>query len=238
MIGLDIPEKVAMIKKQILRSMGPERLAKYTTFEVSAMGSVPYNPMTQNSAVVDVRLFAQAKELSSIDEANFNRPALDHIMQHPPAATFHTLVPAKPYQEYFVSLIPQTLLNHTVHFSGGKASIPLPPPPNMKLLPTQQPSYPPTNPVSLASFGETVEAPLGYIVHARAGDKGSDCNIGLFVRHADEWDWLRSFLTTEKLQELMGDDFIGQKIDRMEFPKIWAVHFLLVSFLFCLPFTP
>lgn len=101
-------------------------------------------------------------------------------------------------------------------------------------MPTQQPTYPPTNPVSLSTFGETVEAPLGYIVHARAGDKGSDCNVGFFVRHEDEYDWLRSFFTTEKLAELMGEDFHGQKIDRMEFPKLWAVHFLLVSFLLIL----
>jgi hypothetical protein len=27
--------------------------------------------------------------------------------------------------------------------------------------------------------------------------------------------------------ELMAEEFKGQKIDRMEFPNIWAVHFLL-----------
>lgn len=64
-------------------------------------------------------------------------------------------------------------------------------------------------------------------MHARAGDKGSNCNVGLFMRNEDEWDWLRSFLSTEKLIELLADDYVGQKIDRMEFPDLWAVHFLL-----------
>jgi hypothetical protein len=98
----------------------------------------------------------------------------------------------------------------------------------MQFFEAQQPSYPPTNPVSLLSFGETVVAPLGHIVHARAGDKGSNCNVGFFVRNEDEYDWLRSFFTTETLIELLADDYVGQKIDRMEFPNIWAVHFLLV----------
>jgi hypothetical protein len=69
--------------------------------------------------------------------------------------------------------------------------------------------------------------PLGRVVYARAGDKGSNCNVGLFARTAEEWPGLRSLLSTEKIIELMADDFKGQKIDRMEFPKIWAVHFLL-----------
>lgn len=62
---------------------------------------------------------------------------------------------------------------------------------------------------------------------ARAGDKGSNCNVGFFSREASEWPWLRSLLSTEKFKELMGPEFHGQKIDRMEFPNLWAVHFLI-----------
>lgn len=83
--------------------------------------------------------------------------------------------------------------------------------------PASQPSYPPTNPVDLNSFGPTTKAPLGRVVFARAGDKGSNCNIGFFAREEAEWAWLRSLLTIEKIQELMGEDYKGQKVDRMEF---------------------
>ncbi|KAK8074216.1 hypothetical protein PG994_005115 [Apiospora phragmitis] len=61
--------------------------------------------------------------------------------------------------------------------------------------------------------------------------RGSNCNVGLFVRDEYEWPWLRSLLTTEKFVELMGDEYAGQKIDRMEFPNLWAVHFLVKDFL-------
>ena len=133
------------------------------------------------------------------------------------------------YQEYFVSLIPQTMLKQAVHFSdSSKPSIPIAAPAITNTLPTQQPTYPPTDPVDLRTFGEVVQAPLGHIVHARAGDKGSNCNVGFFVRNENEWDWLRSFLTIGRIIELLAEDFIGQRIDRMEFPNLWAVHFLLV----------
>jgi len=107
------------------------------------------------------------------------------------------------------------------------ASIEVPPPNKMAEKPFQQLSYPPTNPVSLESFGPTRPAPLGYVVLGRAGDKGSNCNVGFFVRHDDEWDWLRSLFSTETFIKLMAKEHRGQKIDRMEFPNIWAVHFLV-----------
>jgi len=48
------------------------------------------------------------------------------------------------------------------------------------------------------------------------------------VRHADEWDWLRSLLTVAKIRELLGpEEDKGKPIDRFEMPNIRAVHFLL-----------
>lgn len=64
-------------------------------------------------------------------------------------------------------------------------------------------------------------------MYGRAGDKGSNCNVGLFARNAQEWPWLCSLLSTEKLIDLMDEEYKGQEIDRMEFPNLWAVHFLL-----------
>jgi hypothetical protein len=130
------------------------------------------------------------------------------------------------FQEYFPTLILQPTQH--VHFSNPKIqTIEVPPPTKTIPHPFQQPSYPPTDAVALDSFGPTESAPLGYVVMGRAGDKGSNCNVGLFVRHEDEWAWLRSLLTTETFIELMADEYWGQKIDRMEFPHLWAVHFLV-----------
>ncbi|CRK29794.1 hypothetical protein BN1708_015669 [Verticillium longisporum] len=56
----------------------------------------------------------------------------------------------------------------------------------------------------------------------------SDANVGLFVSGVEEWDWLRSFLTVNKVQELLGpEEYHGGRIDRFEMKNIRAVHFLL-----------
>jgi hypothetical protein len=139
------------------------------------------------------------------------------------------LAEGKPYYEYWVALLPQSELNHRVHcLFGDNKIIKMAPPTKTQTFPRQQDSYETKDPVDLSSFGETVHAPLGYVVLGRGGDKASDCNNGFFVRHDDEWDWLRSLLTIEKIKELLGpEEYKGKPIDRFEIPHLRAVHFLL-----------
>lgn len=86
----------------------------------------------------------------------------------------------------------------------------------------EQTSYETAAPFDLGGFGSTTRCPLGYVVHARSGDKGSDANVGFFVRSRDEWDWLRTLLSTEKIRELLGKDDVGSQIFRFELPNIWG----------------
>lgn len=132
----------------------------------------------------------------------------------------------KPFFEYWVALFPQDLIKHAVHTYDGRV-IPISAPDQTQAYPRQQKSYNTTSPLPADTWGETVQAPLGYISHGRSGDKSSDCNVGFFVRNADEWDWLRSTLSIEKIKELLGQEYRGGKIDRFELPNLHAVHFLL-----------
>ena len=62
----------------------------------------------------------------------------------------------------------------------------------------------------------------------RSGDKGSNGNVGFWVRHADEYDWLRSLLNVRTFTVLLGDDYKElYEIERFELPNLWAVHFLV-----------
>lgn len=74
-----------------------------------------------------------------------------------------------------MTLFPQSEINHQVHllFDEGKITN-MGYPTETKTYPRQQPSYETENPADLSSFGETVRAPLGYIVLGRGGDKASE----------------------------------------------------------------
>lgn len=140
-----------------------------------------------------------------------------------------TMMP-KPYYAYFPALIAQSRISEKAHIlhSSGTTTIPAGNPPTFAPLALRA-NYPPTNPVPLSSFGPTVTRPLGDIALARSGDKGANVNLGIFVQQpGEQWDWLRSYLTHEKMQELMGDDWRDEYfIERVEFPGICAVHFVV-----------
>jgi hypothetical protein len=125
-----------------------------------------------------------------------------------------------PYGVYWPTLVPQELLEHTVMHADGRREV-VPPP---TTAPYEAPSSLPAAPAY--DEGETVDGPLGRLVHARSGDKGGDANVGLWVRDAAAWPWLRSALTVERLRELLPET-AGLAVDRYELPNLRAVNFVV-----------
>ncbi|KAJ5021736.1 hypothetical protein J3E73DRAFT_394641 [Bipolaris maydis] len=212
MAGLDIAEKCKVTEDQIRYAMG-KNTSRFTTLRFHAIGSCPPNPTSLDASTVDFRIFAQTRD------ADLASSLTNDLRQ---------VVP-KPYYEYWVALLPQTHLPLRVHSLYGEREVKvLEAPTATREYPRQQHSYETSDPVDLSAFGPTAQAPLGAIVAGRSGDKAADCNCGFFVRHEDEWDWLRSFLTIDRIKALLGpEEYKGGRIDRFEIAGIWAVHFLL-----------
>jgi hypothetical protein len=213
--GLDIDVKARMVEAQIRKAIGAHA-KKFTKFEFTTNGTAMENPTNQNAATVDLRIFVQAKEEKDIGPALFLRPCLDAIMQSYPGSTphldFRQGFPKQVF-EYYVTLLPQSDIEHKVHLESGEA-IDIPPPPVTKVWDKQQPSQPVTNSAAnLESFGPTQRGPLGWVAHARSGDKGSNANVGFWVKTNEEWQWLRTLLSTEKMKDLLADEYkTGNKI--------------------------
>lgn len=53
-------------------------------------------------------------------------------------------------------------------------------------------------------------------MHVRSSDNEFDVNDEFFVHHADERDWLRTFLSTDKVRKLLRKDVFSVVILRME----------------------
>jgi hypothetical protein len=138
---------------------------------------------------------------------------------------FRTMEP-KPFMEIFPATISLSEIEHRALVNKKMTEIPIVS--NTASYPTTRPSYETQKPQALSSFGPTEKAPLGSIVHARSGDKADNSNVGFFVRHEDEYPWLQSLMTVERLKELFGDDWtkgdMHRRVERCEFPNILAVH--------------
>lgn len=225
--GLDIEAKARMMEQQIRYLLKPHS-HRFSKLEFTLNGSAAENARNQNAATVDFRVFAQAPEAADLMPPKFLRPCIDPVMQGYPGASFHLDMRQglpKPIYEYYVTLLAQSDVEHKVHLWDGSEFV-IPPPNKAKTFPAQQPSQPGT-PKAVAGFGPTTRGPLGWIVHARSGDKGSNANVGFWVRNKDEWDWLRSLLSVDTIKQLLADEYKGKKIDRFELPNMYAVHFLL-----------
>ncbi|KAH8903746.1 DUF1446-domain-containing protein [Coniochaeta sp. PMI_546] len=235
-VGLDLEAKAEWTERQIRKSIGPDAIKELSCLKFSLNGYCPENPRNQEVATVDFRIFVQTKNKSLVDKSTldvpgFNRWCMENFLQSCPGATLgndQRQSEGKVYYEYFVTLLPQAEVKHQVELPWASKSIPIPVQKNVRTdYPRDQKSYETENPVDLASFGPTTRGPLGWVVGGRSGDKASDANVGFYVRHDDEWDWLRSLLTVDKCHQLLDNSDKGKKIERFEIPGIRAVHFLV-----------
>lgn len=222
------------MEEQARFAIGEDLMKQFSLLKFHVHGTSPDNPRNQEIATVDFRIFAQAQDATLFDPNlpdGFSRRLYETVLQSCPGVSRSNDLrqsTAKSYFEYFVTLVPQDICKHRVHlFFGRKEVIDIPVPPRTEIYSFQE-SYNTHRPVPLDRFGETTKAPLGYIALARSGDKASDANVGFFVVTDEQWDWLRSLLTIEKLRELLGPaEYSGNRIDRFEMANIRAVHFLL-----------
>ncbi|KAH7024550.1 uncharacterized protein B0I36DRAFT_366489 [Microdochium trichocladiopsis] len=245
LVGLDIEEKCQWMEEQARHAIGEEIMSQFTMLKFQVHGTSPADPANQEVATVDFRIFAQGPRAELFDGSKpdgFARKLYETVLQSCPGVSRPNDLrqsTAKSYWEYFVTLIPQAACCHRVHLlfnpaHGNKTVILIPLPPRTSVYGPQE-SYDPPEPFSPETYGPTVHAPLGTIALARSGDKASDANVGLFVSHdagGDVWQWLRTFLTIDRLKQLLGPhEYSGGRIDRFELENIRAVHFLLKNHL-------
>lgn len=68
--------------------------------------------------------------------------------------------------------------------------------------------------------------PLVEIAHARSGDKGDGCNIGLIARRPEHYPILVAQVTAERVREHF-KGWVQGPVRRYEMPNIQALNFVL-----------
>jgi hypothetical protein len=181
----------------------------------------------------------------------FKDIALRHFSGFHSSLDMRTALP-RPFLAYYPSLYAQddleesiVLLNSDTHdlptngaangakvngSHGNQVTIPAGHPPAYEKLEKRDNYDSPKQ--ELSKFGATQPGKLGDIALARSGDKGSNLNCGIFVETPEAWEWLRTFLDRERMIKLIGDDWKEEyHLERVEFPNIFAVHFVVYGIL-------
>jgi hypothetical protein len=88
------------------------------------------------------------------------------------------------------------------------------------------PQAPVLQPPPKALEGETTEVAFGRLFGTRSGDKGGNANLGVWARSPAAFEFLRGFLSTARLRQLL-PDLAPFEVERYELPNLQALNFYI-----------
>jgi Acyclic terpene utilisation family protein AtuA len=247
--GYATTEKYALFEKQLRHALKQKGLLdKFQLLDFQVLGTPAPNPRSQFSSTTYLRLFAQAdteaplygmlktwSEIGMQHFSGFHRDKSDplanvHLLTLTVSLDTRTALP-RPYLAFYPALYPQDSIKEGIAIlsaDGKDVERYLASRPSKYQKLDARENYDTAHPIDLASLGPTKKVRLGDVCLARSGDKGANINFGIFVRSPEHYPWLQTFMSRAKLQELMGDDWESDFfVERMEFPNLQAVHFVI-----------
>ncbi len=221
--GLDIEKKAKIFEDAFFDSLGGKGM--YETVEVQLIPSQKENPETNEVAFAYLRVSVRDTDQAKVNQ--FSAKIVELGLANIPGFTA-TAPPAKgsPVIVHWPALVSVKHIDQKVSIDGDETSVPLEIPKgaaeaSMKKEAITIPAVP---------GGKTVKMPMGRLFASRSGDKGGNANLGVWAKNMEAYAFLRSFLTAEKLKELL-KDLEGYEIERYEMPNLLAVNFYIKGIL-------
>ncbi|SHN39841.1 acyclic terpene utilization AtuA family protein [Cryptosporangium aurantiacum] len=222
----DVAEKVALLRAQLHAHLDD----RVDQLDVTPLGTAAEDPASQWEATVPIRVMATARTSEQL--RGFTQVMGSIYLQGFPGFFHDTHSPRVttpwPRIDYWPALLPTDRLLHRAVFEDGTT---VDAPVATGAEPSPQPVHP--EPPELA-VGATRRVPLGTVAYARSGDKGGNCNIGVWlpreIEGPEAWEWLRRALSTENIRALL-PEAKDCRVIRHEFPELRAVNLVLVGLL-------
>ena len=169
-----------------------------------------------------LRLSVRDHDKSKIEQFAKMVPAV--ILSGPPGVAVTGGRPqAQEVVAYWPALVPRERVKPGLVTREGERTLEWPTP----LVPPQPPPPLPRIAWPRARGGaRQVEVPLARLAHARSGDKGDTCNIGVIARAPEIYPWLKRTLTVAQVRRRFRGICRGE-VERHEVPNLWALNFLL-----------
>ncbi|MEU5965395.1 acyclic terpene utilization AtuA family protein [Micromonospora parva] len=217
--GLHIEAKAALVRGQIEEAVGADGLE----FTLARTDHEDAADTEAASALLHVHLRDGEKTRAG---RAFSAAAVELALASYPGCTL-TTVPgdATPYGVFTADTVPQDAVAHVAVLPGGER-VPIAPP--IRTAPTVQDE--PASGSEVAVDGPTRRGTLGEVVGARSGDKGGDANLGVWARSDAGYEWLRTWLSVERLAELLPET-ASLSVRRYELPNLRALNFVIEGLL-------
>jgi Acyclic terpene utilisation family protein AtuA len=246
--GLDVEEKAALVRRTLFAAVGGE--ANFDEVDVRLVRQDKPDAPTNDEATALLRVTVKDRDPRKVGRAFTNAAVEMAVANYPGFFCTSPPTPESPFGVYWPTLVAVEALREEVVLDDGRR-LPIVP---TALRPEGRASAPAPGaaggfPVGTASRSDALgTAPgaakvvvadipgptrcvaLGTLFGARSGDKGGNANVGLWARRARDFEWLRGFLTIERLRELL-PEAVALEVRRHEFPNLLALNFVLVGLL-------
>jgi Acyclic terpene utilisation family protein AtuA len=233
--GLDIEQKAEHATSLLFEVLGgPEQFAEV---DVRLLRFDRPDAPTSEQATAHLRITVKDPDEAKVGRA-FSNAATELALAGYPG--FHTTSPpggASAFGVYWPALIPAALVTQQVHLPDGSTlavphhADPAAPPAALQAPHDHDPgpdagAVPDPARDPALDAGPTADVPLGRLCGARSGDKGGNANVGLWATSPQAYAWLRRYLTTGRLRELL-TEASALPVDRYELPNLLAVNFVI-----------
>jgi hypothetical protein len=197
--GLDVDAKMKLFEAGARAELGDRGVRARLDFQ--RIGGAVVDSPDENEASALLRILATSDDEDAVGRV-FSSALIElGLASYPGLFALAPPGPAHPVGRFWPALVAQGVPPHRVILPDG-STVPVPLPPMMEEVPDGSEdathALPPRR-----DFGRTRRVPLGTLVDARSGDKGSDANVGLWVRTDDAFAWLQQMLTVDFFKELV-----------------------------------
>jgi hypothetical protein len=196
----------------------------FEAVSTSIIGAGAHDPTTNDAAVSWLRISVADRDPDKVGRVFADTLIHTALGSIPGMFGAWPPGPGKPFARYWPAVIDREAIHEVLRLGGEEVPVAQTDPGEWFEADV------PFMEIAESENGDTVPAPLGDVVGARAGDKGGHANLGIFPRNDAAYPWLRSFLTTAKLRELL-PEVADLDITRDEFPRLRAVHFFIKGLL-------
>jgi hypothetical protein len=221
--GLDVEAKARIVEDALFESLGGKN--QFEKVDVQLIRSDKPDPETNEEACANLKLSVMDPDPGKVGRA-FSSKAIELVCASIPGFTV-TAPPgdATPAIRHWPTVISRDHIRQTVFIEREQVTIdpvrPDPKAPEPKPAELSIPAQP---------GGKTVSVPFGRAFGARSGDKGGNANLGVWARSPQAFAFLRDFLTTHSLKELL-PDMNDYEIERYELPNLLALNFYIKGLL-------
>ena len=220
--GLDIEKKAKIVEEALFDAIGG--LEQFAKAEVQLIRSEKEDPETNEEAFAYLRISVMDPDKKKV--ARISSKIVELALANIPGFA-GTAPPSKgtPAIVYWPALVSSKYIQEKVIIGGKEYEA-------AQELSSQKSGdiVPPPIDIPPVPGGKTVRTPLGRLFATRSGDKGGNANLGVWAKTPEAFAFLREFLTTQKLKELLGD-IKKFEIERYEYPNLLAVNFYIKGIL-------